>query len=120
MTIPLLRIGYKVVREKSYRFSAKASSIANLIIQAKIWWLSNLTWWVWNPRIWLRGSNPTPRAILWGSCFDVTRDNHGNMTSIPQLRIMQWDYKDQLCMTQRQKVNDEDEDGIKRQGERTY
>jgi hypothetical protein len=47
-------------------------------------------------------------------------DNHGNMTSMPQMQLMQWDYKDQLCMTQRQKVNDEDEDGIKRHGERTY
>jgi RHS repeat-associated protein len=47
-------------------------------------------------------------------------DNHGNMTRMPQLQIMQYDFKDQLCMTQRQKINDEDEDGIKRQGERTY
>ena len=49
-----------------------------------------------------------------------TYDNHGNMTKMPQLQIMDWDYKDQLCMTQRQKVNEEDEDGIKRHGERTY
>jgi RHS repeat-associated protein len=49
-----------------------------------------------------------------------TYDNPGNITSMPQLQIMQWDYKDQLCMTQCQKVNDEDVDGIKRQGERTY
>jgi len=47
-------------------------------------------------------------------------DNHGNMTQMPQLQLMQFDFKDQLCMTQRQKVNDEDDDGIRRQGERTY
>jgi RHS repeat-associated protein len=47
-------------------------------------------------------------------------DVHGNMLRMPQLQIMQWDYKDQLSMTQRQKVNDEDVGGVKRQGERTY
>jgi RHS repeat-associated protein len=47
-------------------------------------------------------------------------DNHGNMTQMPQLQIMQYDFKDQLRMTQRQKVNDEDEDGKRRHGERTY
>ncbi len=47
-------------------------------------------------------------------------DDHGNMTRMPQLQIMGWDYEDRLCMTQRQKVNDEDKEGIKREGERTY
>lgn len=47
-------------------------------------------------------------------------DSHGNMTRMPQLQIMQWDYRDQLSMSQRQKVNDEDVDGIERHGERTY
>jgi len=47
-------------------------------------------------------------------------DPHGNMLSMPHLQVMQWDFKDQLCMTQRQKVNNEDEEGIQRQGERTY
>ena len=47
-------------------------------------------------------------------------DNHGNITKMPQLQIMQWDYNDQLHMTQRQKVNDHDENGINVQGERTY
>jgi RHS repeat-associated protein len=49
-----------------------------------------------------------------------TYDAHGNMLSMPQLQIMQWNYKDQLQMTQRQAVNTEDADGLLRQGERTY
>ena len=49
-----------------------------------------------------------------------TYDAHGNMISMPQLQIMQWDFKDQLYMTQRQKVNDSDQDGKQHQGERTY
>jgi RHS repeat-associated protein len=47
-------------------------------------------------------------------------DAHGNMLRMPQLAVMQWDYQDQLQMTQRQKVNDEDAEGIERHGERTY
>jgi RHS repeat-associated protein len=47
-------------------------------------------------------------------------DAHGNMLRMPQLQIMQWDYKDQLQMTQRQRVNDADVDGVAKQGERTY
>ncbi|MBD2026809.1 SpvB/TcaC N-terminal domain-containing protein [Leptolyngbya sp. FACHB-711] len=47
-------------------------------------------------------------------------DAHGNMLRMPQLQIMQWDYKDQLQMTQRQKVDDDDINGVARQGERTY
>jgi RHS repeat-associated protein len=35
-----------------------------------------------------------------------TYDAHGNMTSMPQLTLMQWDYKDQLSATARQTVND--------------
>jgi hypothetical protein len=57
------------------------------------------------------GSNPTEQYGY---------DAHGNMLKMPQLQIMQWDYKDQLSMTQRQKVDDQDADGIARAGERTY
>src|SRR5712692_1275761 len=39
---------------------------------------------------------------------------------MPQLRIMQWDFKDQLHMTQRQAVNADDDEGVQHQGERTY
>ena len=47
-------------------------------------------------------------------------DFHGNMLHMPQLQIMQWDFKDQLQMTQRQRVNLADMDGNQHQGERTY
>jgi len=47
-------------------------------------------------------------------------DAHGNMLRLPQLPAMQWDFKDQIAMTQRQAVNAQDEDGTQHQGERTY
>jgi RHS repeat-associated protein len=47
-------------------------------------------------------------------------DAHGNMLRMPQLQIMQWDFKDQLQMTQRQAVNTADSDGNRHQGERTW
>ncbi|MBZ5494667.1 MAG: toxin [Acidobacteriia bacterium] len=49
-----------------------------------------------------------------------TSDLHGNMTSMPQLQAMQWNFKDELHMTRRQAVNNSDQDGIQHQGERTY
>jgi len=47
-------------------------------------------------------------------------DVHGNMLRMPQLQQMQWDYKDQLQMTCRQKVNDQDTVGAEHHGERTW
>ena len=47
-------------------------------------------------------------------------DLHGNMTTMPQLQQMQWDFMDQLKMTQRQAVNASDADGTLHQGEQTY
>ncbi len=47
-------------------------------------------------------------------------DAHGNMLCMPQLQAMQWDFKDQLRMTRRQAVNDDDGDGRQHQGERTW
>ena len=47
-------------------------------------------------------------------------DAHGNMLRMPHLQVMQWDFKDQLQMTRRQKVNDEDAGGTVHQGERTW
>ena len=47
-------------------------------------------------------------------------DAHGNMLRMPQLQAMQWDFRNQLRMTQRQAVNADDEDGIARTGERTW
>src|SRR5258706_2716921 len=39
-------------------------------------------------------------------------DVHGNMTSMPQLQAMQWNFKDELLMTRRQAVNATDADGV--------
>jgi RHS repeat-associated protein len=47
-------------------------------------------------------------------------DAHGNMLRMPHLQVMQWDFQDQLQMTQRQRVNDEDADGVEHHGERTW
>jgi RHS repeat-associated protein len=42
-----------------------------------------------------------------------TYDPHGNMTAMPHLKVMEWDFKDQLHATQQQVVNN----GV---GEKTY
>jgi RHS repeat-associated protein len=47
-------------------------------------------------------------------------DAHGSMLHMPQLHVMQWNFKDQLQMTQRQAVNPEDADGVAHHGERTW
>lgn len=47
-------------------------------------------------------------------------DAHGNILAMPHLQLMQWDYKDQLRTSQRQKINDEDAEGIQHHGDRTY
>lgn len=49
-------------------------------------------------------------------------DAHGNMVSMPQLQVMEWDFNNRLIVTQRQAVNENTEDieEIQRQGERTY
>lgn len=47
-------------------------------------------------------------------------DLHGNMTFMPQLAVMMWDFKDELLMSQRQAVNASDQDGSQHQGQRTY
>ncbi len=47
-------------------------------------------------------------------------DLHGNMASMPQLKTMNWDFKDQLLMTQRQAVNASDQEGQKYQGAQTW
>ncbi|MDP9350372.1 MAG: RHS repeat-associated core domain-containing protein, partial [Chloroflexota bacterium] len=47
-------------------------------------------------------------------------DPHGNMLSMPQLAVMRWDFQDQLLVTQRQRVNQQDVEGNDRQAERTY
>jgi RHS repeat-associated protein len=47
-------------------------------------------------------------------------DAHGNMLRMPHLQLMQWNHRDQLKLTQRQKVNGDDADGVAHQGERTW
>lgn len=49
-----------------------------------------------------------------------THDPHGDMTSMPQLQQMRWDFADQLLMTSRRPVNDSDTAGKTHQGEQTY
>ncbi|HLJ88498.1 MAG TPA: SpvB/TcaC N-terminal domain-containing protein [Candidatus Angelobacter sp.] len=47
-------------------------------------------------------------------------DTNGNMTAMPQLQALTWDFKDRLQMTRRQAVNADDADGALQQGRRTY
>jgi hypothetical protein len=47
-------------------------------------------------------------------------DAHGNMLRMPHLQVMQWDFKEQLQMTQRQAVSPSDAEGVQHQGERTW
>jgi RHS repeat-associated protein len=49
-----------------------------------------------------------------------TYDAHGNMLTMPHLQTMQWDFNDQLKMTQRQKVNNQSTDSEFNIGERTW
>src|SRR5262249_27357020 len=68
-------------------------------------------------------SNRLTRTIVSGSLplnENYMHDLHGNMTAMPQLQAMQWDFKDKLNMTRRQAVNASDQDGALHQGERTY
>jgi len=69
----------------------------------------------------LKRSNRLSRTIVVnGSPEPYGYDAHGNMQRMPQLQVMQWDYKDELRMTQRQKVNEDDAEGIEKHGERTW
>lgn len=47
-------------------------------------------------------------------------DPHGNMTAMPQLAKMQWDFDDRMLMTQRQAVNAADTEGTAAQGRQTW
>jgi RHS repeat-associated protein len=63
-------------------------------------------------------SNRLTRTTIGGTTEIYSTDGdgydaHGNMLRMPHLQVMQWDFKDQLEMTQRQKVNQQD-------GERTW
>jgi RHS repeat-associated protein len=65
-------------------------------------------------------SNRLSRTNVGSTPENYSHDVHGNMTTMPHLFSMAWDFKDQLQMTQRQRVNDDDADGAQHQGERTY
>jgi RHS repeat-associated protein len=66
-------------------------------------------------------SNRLSRSIVGSDAAEIyTYDAQGNMRSMPQLQAMLWDYEGRLLMTRRQRVNDEDGDGIEHEGERTY
>ena len=47
-------------------------------------------------------------------------DLHGNMSAMPQLQQMEWDFLDRLLMTRRQAVNASDTDGTLAQGQQTW
>src|SRR5579884_2140906 len=73
----------------------------------------------------LKKSNRLTRTAVGGTpeVYSVAGDGydaHGNMLKMPHLEEMQWDFRDLLQMTQRQAVNGADDEGIARQGERTY
>jgi hypothetical protein len=50
-------------------------------------------------------SNRLSSTTVGGATEPYTYDAHGNMTSMPHLTLMQWDFKDQLSATSRQAVN---------------
>ena len=50
-------------------------------------------------------SNRLTSTTIGATTEPYTYDAHGNMTSMPHLTLMQWDFKDQLSATARQAVN---------------
>ena len=50
-------------------------------------------------------SNRLSSTTVGATTEPYTYDAHGNMTSMPHLTLMQWDFKDQLSATSRQAVN---------------
>ncbi|HEY6247730.1 MAG TPA: SpvB/TcaC N-terminal domain-containing protein, partial [Pyrinomonadaceae bacterium] len=50
-------------------------------------------------------SNRLSTTAIGATTEAYTHDTHGNMTSMPHLTLMQWDFKDQLRATSRQAVN---------------
>jgi RHS repeat-associated protein len=51
-------------------------------------------------------SNRLSSTTVGARTEPYTYDAHGNMTSMPHLTLMQWNYKDELSATARQAVND--------------
>jgi len=52
-----------------------------------------------------KNSNRLSSTLVGGITEPYTHDARGNMTAMPHLTLMQWDFKDQLCTTSRQAVN---------------
>ena len=52
-----------------------------------------------------KSGNRLSSTTAGGSTEPYTYDAHGNMTAMPHLTLMQWDFKDQLSATSRQVVN---------------
>jgi len=72
-----------------------------------------------------RESNRLTRTTVGGTAETHSTsgdgyDAHGNMLRMPHLQVIQWDFKDQLRVTQRQAVSPADTDGVQHQGERTW
>jgi RHS repeat-associated protein len=67
-----------------------------------------------------RFSNRLSDTTVGANSEFYSYDLNGNIVRMPQLLVMQWDFKNQLQMTQRQAVNNSDQDGSNHQGERTY
>ena len=67
-----------------------------------------------------RFNNRLSGTTVGSAAESYTYDVHGSTLRMPHLQAMQWDFKNQLQMTQRQAVNNQDQDGTKHQGERTY
>lgn len=68
-------------------------------------------------------NNRLTRSVVSGAqplSENYSYDRHGNMTKMPQLQQLLWDFKDRLLASQRQAVNINDADGTLHQGERTY
>lgn len=54
------------------------------------------------------------------SAYGDGYDANGNMLRMPQLHAMRWNFRDELCQSQRQAVNTDDAEGNEHQGERTW
>lgn len=72
-----------------------------------------------------RSSNRLTRTVLGANGKapqheDYGHDLHGNMTRMPQLQRLDWDFEDRLRASQRQAVNADDADGAVHQGERSF
>jgi RHS repeat-associated protein len=50
-------------------------------------------------------SNRLSNTVVGSTTQPYTHDAHGNVTAMPHLTLMQWDFKDQLSVTSRQSVN---------------